>query len=144
MKPEVKAVARAMCVFNEVDPDGCVGETAVPNWLAYSKFAQTVIAALDAARGESAGWRDIASAPRDGTEVLLWGRCERDGAFYGYDCNVGWYADAEMSPTGDAGWMARDLPIEPTHWQPLPPAPGEPAPETADERQAAIVAKGRK
>lgn len=65
-------------------------------------------------------WQPIETAPKDGTEVLLWGRCERDGQFFAYDCNVGWYDDGSI---GDKGWTARDLPIEPSHWMPLPKPP---------------------
>lgn len=63
---------------------------------------------------ERGGWRDIASAPKDGArflgcqdglqpEVLFWSR------------QVGWATD---------GLSYRD----PTHWQPLPSAPEGPAP----------------
>lgn len=56
-------------------------------------------------------WIKISELPeafKDGRELLLYGRCERDGAFYGRDVNVGWW-DRDH-------WRARDLPIEPTHF----------------------------
>lgn len=67
---------------------------------------------------EGMGWQSIESAPKDGTEVLLWGRCHLRGSFYGADANVGWFEDASND------WRARDLPIKPTHWMPLPEPPG--------------------
>lgn len=72
---------------------------------------------------QKSDWRTIDSAPRDGTDLLLYGKCEHDGRAYAADRNVGWCC--EESPTG---WMGRDLPIRPTHWMPLPPPParGEP------------------
>jgi hypothetical protein len=66
----------------------------------------------------STDWRPIDSAPRDGTEVLLYGRTERDGRFFAPDCNVGWWDEENLG-----GWQARDLPIDPTHWAPLPQPP---------------------
>jgi hypothetical protein len=72
------------------------------------------------------GWRDIASAPKDGTAVLIaqivpadarrWSVLEghyvsrRDGPDTWYGAND--YGDEEFSQ-----------PYEPTHWQPLPPPP---------------------
>jgi hypothetical protein len=84
----------------------------------------------DLGRG-STDWRTIDSAPRDGTEILLYGSCERDGRFFAPDCNVGWWDEDNLG-----GWQARDLPIDPTHWMPLPAPPMQArkrrAPESAE------------
>jgi len=62
-------------------------------------------------------WRTIDSAPKDGTEILLWGMCERDGSYYAADTNLGWwYEDMWHTRQIDEG-------IDPTHWMPLPPPP---------------------
>ncbi len=60
---------------------------------------------------EPSGWRQIETAPRDGTVILLWGPRYQD-AITGEWSKVapGWV---------DAGRYA----LEATHWQPLPPAP---------------------
>lgn len=58
-------------------------------------------------------WRDISTAPKDGTEIL---------ALYDDDFRqvVTW--DAMMD-----GWLVcENFYIEPTHWMPLPPAPARP------------------
>ncbi|WP_454676636.1 DUF551 domain-containing protein [Achromobacter marplatensis] len=67
------------------------------------------------------GWLDIASAPKDGSRVLLWNRhfdAPCSGQFYGF---------------GD--WrMDGNLPLfvyQPTHWMPLPAAPGSPTEQPA-------------
>lgn len=52
-------------------------------------------------------WQDISTAPKDGTWFLAWGV---DGGFYTYRDGPGLISSEEPSPT---------------HWHPLPAAPGE-------------------
>ena len=55
-------------------------------------------------------WRPIASAPRDGTNVLCWSR--DSGCF--------------MARFDGTYWLVGiGAIVEPTHWMPLPDAPGE-------------------
>jgi hypothetical protein len=57
-------------------------------------------------------WQDISTAPKDGTRILLW---------------LSPQAFAVPAEWRDR-WMGDDFPLnmtEPTHWMPLPPAPGE-------------------
>lgn len=80
-------------------------------------------------------WKDIASAPRDGTEIILrkgdrvtagawieWTKSEAEfhsnGTYLGnyeYDSGASW-------SSWDGGFCDDD---EPTHWQPLPAPPTE-------------------
>jgi len=66
------------------------------------------------------GWRDIESAPRDGTAVLVYEPAEKSMA-------VGWWEDhyVWVSPGAWITDYARsDTPVwRPTHWQPLPSPP---------------------
>ncbi|WP_238920894.1 DUF551 domain-containing protein [Achromobacter xylosoxidans] len=67
-----------------------------------------------AIRAAVAGWLPIESAPKDGRRVLLWNErynAAITGQFYGLG---GWKLDGEMPP----------LFHQPTHWMPLPAAPG--------------------
>ena len=57
----------------------------------------------------------IETAPRDGTEVLVWG-AEQDGAYLGAYRDGWWVADAFPDT-----WT--DLVSSPTHWMPLPSDP---------------------
>jgi len=65
------------------------------------------------------GWRDISTAPRDGTEVLAFAR---DPVLAGRK----YYGVAQWSvESGDWFWPYA---IRPTHWTELPPPPPEPTP----------------
>jgi hypothetical protein len=76
-----------------------------------AQFQQDIHDAILAAlRPTDTGWRDIATAPRDGSKVLL--------------------ADAEATPTvlialwNGVAWDDGDYLLDGfTHWMPLPPAP---------------------
>jgi hypothetical protein len=78
-------------------------------------------------------WQPIATAPKDGSDVLLWAdtRAATDLAFYLQTggkhfagVQIGYWEDAVAHPmqTEQAGWR---LPMvgEPTHWMPLPEPP---------------------
>ncbi len=66
--------------------------------------ADAILAAL---RPTETGWRDIATAPRDGTDVLV---CDDETG----ERHVSYW-------TGDC-WSGRNR-FKPTHWMPLPTAP---------------------
>lgn len=91
------------------------GPDAVDRWNRRTPDAQALAAAEQRGRMEGE-WQDISTAPKDGTEVLLWGACWRDGQHYAPDRNVGWWTD---------GWHTRQIgeDIEPTRWHPLPAPP---------------------
>lgn len=62
-------------------------------------------------------WRDIATAPRDGTEFLWW----RNGEI----CQAGWMPDwmhPEKQVLGRKGWRYPEWDM-PTHYMPLPEPP---------------------
>lgn len=64
----------------------------------------------------SEGWRDIASAPRDRTEVDVWSDAGRFTDCH-FHCGewLYWAAGLDDEPH----WVA----VNPTHWQPLPSPP---------------------
>lgn len=66
--------------------------------------------------GVPEGWRPISTAPKDGTDILVWGP-------HGHDCMVVWWAEDGASPYC---WETLDGPTYGdvfTHWQPLPEPP---------------------
>lgn len=74
-------------------------------------------AVTDAARE----WQPIETAPKDGTDILAYGRAEYDGTLYAKGRHVCWWE-------GDAitgFWSGRDATCDyrVTHWMPLPPPP---------------------
>lgn len=79
-------------------------------------------------RGEPEGWRDIVSAPKDGTRVLLWSSTS-GGVWWGYWAVHG--ANWQPTDTGEDGWTSGAVNssaelvvyIDPTHWMPLPKSP---------------------
>lgn len=70
------------------------------------------------------GWQDISTAPKDGTRVILWHALYSQplaAQFYG----EWWGFDFELGP----------LKYQPSHWQPLPPPPGQEQPQPDLEAQ---------
>lgn len=86
------------------------------------------------------GWRDIASAPRDGTEVLVYGLFA--GEIHGPDdrpeFGIASYSNGRgdysaLGFTWDAvGGDAYAVWAKPTHWQPLPAPPIPTTQETGE------------
>jgi len=70
------------------------------------------------------GWRDIESAPKDGTEMDVWCKSALDGDDGGYRTPNAWWCRSDMKwrRYGDEriAWAH-----SPTHWQPLPPPPAD-------------------
>jgi hypothetical protein len=69
------------------------------------------------------GWMPIETAPKDGTRVLL--GYERSHSEEGY-----WMGESSSNYWSETGWFASDEdpltthPSKPSHWMPLPAAPG--------------------
>ena len=65
------------------------------------------------------GWQDIETAPKDGTNILLF-------VPYGNQVLISrWTRFSQMQ--GQWAWSdfkTGPLPYDPTHWMPLPPPPG--------------------
>ena len=61
-------------------------------------------------------WQPIETAPKDGTRIIV---ADARNVW----CNVSW----EKMKRAPDRWAAvfGPIPIEPTHWMPLPPPPGE-------------------
>lgn len=90
-----------------------IEEMMATGWTSPYATASDLRALLTAAQGQE--WRDIASAPRDFTEILA-----TDGDetwIVMWERGAGWWnADhTDAMPDG--------LRAEPTHWMPLPPPP---------------------
>lgn len=88
------------------------------------------------ARLREAGWRDIESAPRDGTEMDLW--CDIEGYRPGRVTNCVWMhgpSGPDWYTRGERGWEPIGaIGVTPTHWMPLPPAPARKALGGGDEK----------
>lgn len=74
------------------------------------------------------GWRDIASAPKDGSRVLIWAESPATGH---RSVHLAWWAIPYEDAPNDRGWWETGLygtshPVVPQFtkgWQPLPPLP---------------------
>lgn len=66
------------------------------------------------------GWRPIATAPRDGTRVLVGYK-----SHCVYRVTLAWYVTDTGYSGSDSGWYCDVGFVPPTHWQPLPPPPSE-------------------
>ena len=60
-------------------------------------------------------WQPIETAPRDGTEILLW---EQEFDLYA----VGIFSELQQEWIG---WEEWSEPMNPSHWMPLPEPPEE-------------------
>ena len=76
--------------------------------------AELVLAAEPAERADQ--WQPIASAPKDGTKVLLYWPHWSGVAVIGYNADRRWISMVKLSDEQDPG---------PTHWRPLPLPPQE-------------------
>lgn len=87
------------------------------------RLTMLIDAACDAL--EQAGWRDIASAPRDGSEFQAWVVGE-DGGYGLWEPSCHFAADGRFGVLvqiyDSQGWDY-DVGMPPTHWMPQPSAP---------------------
>jgi Lar family restriction alleviation protein len=82
------------------------------------------VAAVISWNRRASGWQPISTAPRDGTEVLLWFSGPETATPHGR--KIGRWSGRVHGFPWNCG--ASSFPADaPTHWQPLPPAP-EPTP----------------
>lgn len=131
---EAKAMRNAFEMdFNDIKARFCAHH-ATPGGVAKGcpECARDQLGNELAALREERVWRPIESAPKDGTRVDLWvnGRREPGARFGKPDHECG-----EAGPYCDSDWHSQKLgwiddvfgdPIEnPTHWMPLPAAPGD-------------------
>jgi hypothetical protein len=127
-------------------PDRTSVETAKA--AAQADYTARILAALDmdalAQEVEAmVGWRDIATAPKDGTEILVWAQWDWEGmAGDRTDSDFAWRVAVWDEPPSkpSAFWSVSenpysDLAVRATLWRPLPPPPSAPAKEgSRDER----------
>lgn len=83
------------------------------------------IAGEDGRVEAAVGWQDIASAPKDGSEIDLWGSHPHETPARVTDCK--WMHDANgpgWNARGDRGWESLCAVLwRPTHWMPRPTIP---------------------
>jgi hypothetical protein len=114
--------ANPFCVWSPEDNLGHFASVAEAKSAAqahYSARVLSLLAELDASKARIAeGWQDIATAPMDGTRVLLSapGHLTMIGAFL---------KDRTIHAAGPWWWSnGATIAPGPTHWQPLPPPHG--------------------
>lgn len=77
-------------------------------------------------------WQDISTAPKDGTEILLFTHHEADEYLdESFDAvQIGLWDDGNHAPGSafhrEPGWCQQKI-GKPTHWMPLPKAPSTPS-----------------
>jgi hypothetical protein len=111
----VEMVARAIYFRDGDNTDRLWEMTHAGIAKVYVDAATAALDALAAAGRLVPGWQPIATAPKDGSVILLYWR--KDG---GDMVQSGWWENAPA----DRCWYAADNErCRPTHWQPLPAAP---------------------
>ena len=97
-----------------LDHDKVIAEAAITAYLQALRPGST---------GETDGWQPIETAPKDGSDMLLYGHgVLRSGGVYAKGHHVGW---SQVARDGSIYWATRDPAVdcEPTHWRPLPEPP---------------------
>lgn len=69
-------------------------------------------------------WRPIETAPKDGTEVLLYGRPPHKDDL---TCYVGRWGTWDSAGGPSDCWISGGPHYRPTHWMPLPAPPDSPS-----------------
>lgn len=96
-------------------PLSCADEIAARQLMSAAADEITSLRTELAALRESVEWREIETAPKDGTRVILATISDGD-----VDSSSGYWTDHN-----GGGWV-RFMPWQPTHWLPLPPIPDTP------------------
>lgn len=99
----------------------------------HGKLAESILSSLPSEREQIVAWRDIATAPKDGSPLRLYDpELDEDSSFEGHwtDCT---------GETGEPGWVAAvwtnmyddwlQMLVKPTHWMPHPSPPHLPTTE---------------
>jgi hypothetical protein len=95
-----------------------------------TELAQAALTALEAlGLAVMPVWQDIASAPRDGTRILLWRKGYCSVGEWDDDMGGAWLAKAGLFTALDGGEC--EVRLNPTHWMPLPAAPNQAASDNA-------------
>ena len=101
---------------------------------AADRIYRAMLAASPAPAVDNAGWRPIETAPKEGTEILLFTSHMRDDFCDAFDAvQIGYWDKGNIGPGvhpvfhREPGWHLQKIGI-PTHWQPLPSAPSQDAP----------------
>lgn len=77
------------------------------------------------------GWQDISTAPKDGTEIILFHKnwqllprgsweCIQGGEEDGSGAIYGWHVDEYFTPDSEDGIIWPDIQELPTHWSEIP------------------------
>lgn len=124
-QPEVREAQWAATKADYANPDSLVDIGEMYHWANYWHE-----------NDRASNWLPIASAPRDGTEILghdrrgyyicSWNPEQNDSGVSGHTQKSGWVACNGGSPILDEGWDSGSgytLECSPSHWQPLPQPP---------------------
>jgi len=115
----LEAAARALCLCDDPDADALL-LSGKPAWTAHIEEARAAVTAYLSEAGN--GWRDIETAPKDGTRVLLRIGRKNPLTFIGHQGRP-WNDDVDEE---GLCWLNDDDeehigPV--THWRPLPAPP---------------------
>jgi len=86
-------------------------------------------------------WKPIKTAPKDGTEVLLFGKYEGEIGLSGEGVIIGRFYETKHPSFGPSKWLGAradyyEVEIVPSHWSPLPKPPDKKLNDTNSEEEA--------
>jgi hypothetical protein len=94
------------------------GSMSLSDWNHHSNIFLQAAAEIERLRASNTAWRDIESAPKDGTQILGYGRWSHldPDKYLPCEAIIYWSDLAQI-------WASTATGFRPTHWQPLPAPP---------------------
>ena len=121
---------QAACYVNGDEFDNMLDDRVAIIQTSMSSYRRTPLYKTAPITQPAHGWQPITTAPKDGTEVILYGiwAGEINGKSIVSSIDIGYWSTGKSDFAGDEWWLlstgdAYSCWMEATHWMPVPGAP---------------------